>query len=409
MTHRPPATAPRPPFAGLAGQLDRFIARGLARVTGTTVAPYQTAVIRIGFALTELLFLLREWPHRAELYGPHGPWDLSLARQLLATNHAFTVLTWSGGRLWFEIVYNGTVLVAVAMLLGWRTRMSSVLFMIGVLSLQNRSVFEGDGGDNVLHIMAIYLVFTRCATVWSLDARRARRRAAAGDGPAGRPAGDPVGLVLWALCAVALAAVTALGLLAGLWATALWTALAAQALWWLLGRRRGEPLTVAGMVANLVHAGAMLVVVTEVCFIYADAGWYKIQGSHWEDGTALYYPLHIADFTPWPGLSHLLAASGVVVMVITYATVIVQVAFPFTLLNRRAKNVLLVMMMGEHAGIAVVLGLPFFSLAMISADAVFVPTAFLLWATSAGGRLLRRGRREAARTEPGPAASTLVG
>ncbi len=65
------------------------------------------------------------------------------------------------------------------------------------------------------------------------------------------------------------------------------------------------------------------------------------------------------------------------VMLITYGTVAVQVAFPFTLFNRRVKNVLLAAMMAEHAVIAVVLGLPFFSLAMIAADAVFLPTSFL--------------------------------
>ncbi len=74
---------------------------------------------------------------------------------------------------------------------------------------------------------------------------------------------------------------------------------------------------------------------------------------------------------------------------ISYGTVAVQVAFPFTLFNRRVKNVLLAVMMAEHAGIAVVLGLPVFSLAMIAADAVFLPTAALLWA---GARVARARR-----------------
>ena len=37
------------------------------------------------------------------------------------------------------------------------------------------------------------------------------------------------------------------------------------------------------------------------------------------------------------------------VLLITYGTVAVQVAFPFTLFNRRVKNVLLAAMMTEHA------------------------------------------------------------
>ena len=90
-----------------------------------------------------------------------------------------------------------------------------------------------------------------------------------------------------------------------------------------------------------------------------------------------------------------MSSSGTIMMIAAYGTVAVQVAFPFTLFNRRVKNVLLAIMMTEHAVIAVVLGLPFFSLAMITADAVFLPTPFLRrvggWAARARARLLTRG------------------
>nr|WP_237694948.1 HTTM domain-containing protein [Streptomyces sp. SID5468] len=382
---------------------DRAVTTGLAKVTGAVVAPYQSAVIRIGFTFTWLVFLLREWPHRAELYGPHSPWGWDLAHTLIGTNDAFTALMWSSSGVWFQIVYHGAIAASVMLLLGWRTRTASVLFMIGVLSLQNRSVFMGDGGDNVVHIMSIYLVFTRCGRVWSLDARRARRLAAAGT----TDDRDRTGIALWLLTAAALATVSALGLLDTGWAVLLWTAQLLPAVWWLVRRYApGEPRTVLDMIANLVHAGAMLVVVVEVCLIYSTAGWYKIQGSRWEDGTAVYYPLWLHDFTPWPGLSHLLSTSGLMIMLISYGTVIVQVAFPFTLFNRTVKNVLLVLMMCEHAAIAVVLGLPFFSLAMIAADAVFLPTGFLRWVADRAGRLLRVKRRP----DPLPGRpSTLVG
>jgi hypothetical protein len=187
---RPAPSVPYPsPFTGLAGQLRAGLSRGPARVAGTAVGPYQTAVVRIGFSLTWLLFLLREWPHRQELYGPDGVWSWEMAHALIADNHAFTVLMWTRGQLWFEIVYAGAILASALLLVGWRTRTSSLLFMIGVLSLQNRSVFEGDGGDNVVHLMAIYLVLTRCGEVWSLDARRRRR---------GRRNGGAADVVLWA-------------------------------------------------------------------------------------------------------------------------------------------------------------------------------------------------------------------
>ncbi|CAL9501254.1 HTTM domain-containing protein [Streptomyces sp. enrichment culture] len=411
--------------------MNRFslaVSGAIARVTEAALGPYQAAVIRIGFALTWLLFLLREFPHRHEMYGPSAPWSWELGRQLIDLNHAFTVLMWSDSGFWFESVYLLAVLSAALLMLGWRTRTMSVLFLLGVLSLQNRSVLMGDGGDNVLHLMSIYLVFTRCGQVWSLDARRERRGAAAR--ARGERVVDRVGPALWGLSGVALLAATLAGKLGDDWMleaagsegmgaprlvwtfaesavngpgmvpALLWAVWAAMGLWWLVGRRArtAQPRILLDVVTNVLHNAALLVIMAEACLIYATAGWYKIQGSRWQDGTAVYYPLHLDYFSPWPALADLLSSSGTLVMLVTYGTVLVQVAFPFTLLNRRLKNVLLALMITEHAVIAVVLGLPFFSLAMIAADAVFLPTTFLRRLGALGararGRLSRRGGRE---------------
>lgn len=385
--------------------MNRFalsLSTAIARVTESALGPYQSAVVRIGFSATWLLFLLRELPHRLELYGPDGPWSWDLAEQLIAGNGAFTALIWSDGRIWFESVYGLAVLSSVLLLLGWRTRTMSVLFMVGVLSLQNRSIFMGDGGDNVLHLMCVYLVFTRCGQVWSLDARRARREDAAR--ARGERVVDRVGTALWIVLGLALIAVTGAGrLLEGdpFVPALLWTVWLGLGVWWTVGRpaRTDQPRILLDVVANIVHNGALLVIMAEACLIYATAGWYKIQGTRWQDGTAVYYPLHLDYFSPWPALADALSSSATMVLLVTYGTVLVQVAFPFTLFNRRVKNVLLAAMMTEHAVIAVVLGLPFFSLAMIAADAVFLPTPFLRRAGGwVGGRAARvRGRLTAGR------------
>ncbi|MEV7602899.1 HTTM domain-containing protein [Kitasatospora sp. NPDC089797] len=381
-----PAPAPAPPARGPVAVLGR----AMAAFTGQVLGRHQAAVVRIGFGLVWLAYLLREWPHRRVLYGDRSPWSADLARQLLADNGAFTVLPWFDGRLWFELVYHLALLAALAVLLGWRTRAATVLFLVTVLSLQNRNVFLGDGGDNVVHLMAVYLVFTRCAEVWSLDARRARP---------GRS-----GVVLWALLGAVLALCQAgdfsgdsltwtaptfpyLG-----WAPLFWGLWVVAGLWWLLGRLRpdGEPRAVLDALATMVHNCAMLVIAAEVVLVYATAGWYKVQGSRWQDGTALYYPLHLDYFAPWPALSGLVGAALLPVFLISYGTVVLQVAFPFTLLNRRVKNVLLAVLMAEHLGIAVVLGLPVFSLAMVAADAVFLPTGALRWTAARLDRVRRR-------------------
>ncbi|MGW6916535.1 HTTM domain-containing protein [Kitasatospora sp. NPDC054939] len=386
---RPAGPAPLPGPPRRTG-VREALGRAGAAFTGQVLGRHQAAVVRIGFGLVWLAHLLREWPHRRVLYGDRSPWSTELAGRLLADNGALTVLPWFGGRFWFELVYLLALLSAAAVVLGWRTRASGVLFMVTVLSLQNRNVFLGDGGDNVVHLMAVYLVFTRCAEVWSLDSRRR--------GP------DRTGVVVWAVLGAVLL-LCSLGGFAGPalawtsaappylgWAPLFWGLWAVAGLRWAVGRRwpDGEPRAVLDALATMVHNCAMLVIAAQVVLIYATAGWYKVQGSRWQDGTALHYPLHLDYFTPWPGLSALAGAALVPVFLMTYGTVVVQVAFPFTLMHRRVKNVLLAVMMAEHAGIAVLLGLPVFSLAMIVADAVFLPTGALLWL---GARCLRVRRR----------------
>ncbi|MFD8169853.1 HTTM domain-containing protein [Streptomyces cellulosae] len=387
-------------------RLTLAVSRAIARVTDSALGPYQTAVLRIGLGLTWLLFLLREYPHRQELYGPDSPWSWDLAAQLVGSNDAFTVLLWSDSQVWFEAVYTLAVLFSLLLLLGWRTRTMAALFMAGVLTLQNRSVFMGDGGDNVLHIMAVYLVFTRCGQVWSLDARRARRGEEAR--ARGERTPDRVGPALWLVLGLVLLLGSLAGRTDGDWfiPALLWAVWLGQAVWWLAGRlaRTDQPRILLDVVANVVHNGALLVIMAEACLIYATAGWYKVQGSRWQDGTAVHYPLNLEYFSPWPSLAELFTASGTLVMLVTYVTVVVQVAFPFTLFNRRVKNVLLTFMILEHTVIAVVLGLPFFSLAMIAADAVFLPTSFLLrtgrLAARARERLRQGGRGEVAAVPP---------
>ncbi|GHF94148.1 HTTM domain-containing protein [Streptomyces filamentosus] len=391
-----PAAAEAPAPAPARVPFDRRLARAAQTVTSRALGPYQTAIVRIGFSLTWLFFLVREYPHRHQMYGPDGPWSFDMARRLIADNRSFTVLMWSDGRLWFEVVYALAVLSAVLLLLGWHTRAVSVVFMVGALSLQNRSVFLGDGGDNVVHLVALYLTLIRCGQVWSLDARRAARKAARGEGTAARV--ELAGPVLWVVLGGFLVAATWFSPVTGEWwiHVLLWVLWLGQGLWWLVEQYApGEPRVLLDVLANLAHNATLVVLMAEVCLIYATAGWYKIQGSRWQDGTALFYPLHLDYFTPWPALSELLASSGIMVMLLSYGTVIVQVAFPFTLFKRKVKNVLLVAMMLEHAGIAVLLGLPAFSLAMIAADSVFLPTVFLVWlggrAARGRDRLLRRG------------------
>lgn len=392
----PPSTVrPVSVRSRLVGWCTRFV-----DFAGRTHSPYQAATIRIGFGFFFASYLLREWPNRRVLFGDLNPWAVDMTRTLSADTHAFTVLSWSGDRWWFELVYHGTIAVAVLLMLGWRTRGTTVLFLVGVLSIENRSPFVADAGDNIIRIMAIYLVFTRCGRVWSLDARRRRLLAQ-------RPRRDHAGVMMWLGLALPLLWMSVLQ--PTMWAGVFWVLWGFQGLWSAVDRwfPRHTARALLDSGAAMVHNCAMVVIAAQVCFIYGSAGLYKSQGTTWQNGSAVYYSMHLDLLRPWPWLSDLLTANMLVTFVLCYGTVIMQLSFPFTFAYRRVKNVLLAMMMIEHAGIAVVLGIPFLSLAMMVSDSVFLPTAFLLWTggrlTRSTGRLreLTRGRGSHVRARPG--------
>ncbi|MYW44264.1 HTTM domain-containing protein [Streptomyces sp. SID161] len=336
------------PAGNATGSAARWFGDRIAAVTelatGRPVSLYGASVLRIGYGLLYLVFLVREFPHRDEIWGPDSPWTPALARQLFAQTGWHSILTLSDSRAYFELCYALALVTSALFLLGWRTRAVSVLFAVVVTSFHSRAIFMTDGGDNLLQLMSLYLVLTACGRRWSLDARGRRLKAAhGGDGPR-RVRGDRA-------------------------------------------RRLREARTT---LTTVVHNCGMFVIAAQVCFLYGSAGLYKVQGASWGSGTALHYVLNLELFRPWPALSHLVDGHTVLIAVAGYLTVLLQVAFPFVLFGR-LKYPVLVMLLGMHAGIAVLMGLPLFSGAMIAADAVFLPDRFY-------ARLPRLYRRAAHRT-----------
>ena len=296
------------------------VTRAFAFLTERAVSLHAAAVLRIGYGLLYLVFLLREFPHRDEIWGPGSPWTPALARELQSQTGWFSILTLSDRPAYFQACYALALVTSALFALGWRTRAVSVLFAVVVTSFHGRDIFMTDGGDNIIVLMAVYLVFTACGRRWSLDARRRRRRVPP---PVSRQAA-----------------------------------------------------LMRCQISTLLHNCGMFVIAAQVCVLYGSAGLYKVQGGLWRDGTALHYVLNLDLFQPWPGLSHLADHHHVLMGIAAYVTVLVQVAVPFTLFSR-VKYVVLGLLAGMHIGIAVLLGLPVFSGAMIIADAVFLPDRLL--------------------------------
>jgi hypothetical protein len=342
---------------------DRWIAARITAVwdllAGRPVSLYAASVLRIGYGLLYLLFLLREFPHRAEIWGPGSAWTPALARQLFDQTGWFSILTLSDSRTYFELCYVLAVVTAALFMLGWRTRVLSVLFAVVVTSFHGRAIFMTDGGDNLILLMALYLVLTACGRRWSLDARRNRLKTVrAGNAPE-RPRSP-------------------------------------------FARQLRDARTT---LVTVVHNCGLFVIAAQVCILYGSAGLYKVQGPSWSSGTALHYVLNLELFRPWPALSHFVDEHTLVIAIVGYMTVLLQVAFPFLLFGR-LKYPVLAMLLGMHIGIAVLMGLPLFSGAMIVADAVFLPDRFYTFLPHLCRRAMRR--TDSWRPAPGRAAGSGI-
>lgn len=312
------------------------------RLVEEATALHAAAVLRIGYGLLYLVFLLREFPHRDEIWGPGSPWTHALATQLSEQTGWISILTLSDSRAYFEACYALALITSALFMLGWRTRAVSVLFAVVVVSFHGRAIFMSDGGDNLILLMAIYLCFIACGRRWSLDARRARLRASGGE--ARRSPGKPEVSYL-----------------------------------------RYQFLPVRRQLTTVLHNCGMFVIAAQICIVYGSSGLFKVQGDAWENGTALHYVLNLDLFQPWPALSLMMDSNQMVVAAASYLTVLLQVAFPFVLFSK-LKLVVLTMLLGMHVGIAVLLGLPLFSGAMIIADAMFIPHRYYRYL----GQLWRR-------------------
>lgn len=286
-------------------------------LTGRYHATYGLAVTRILIGLTGLGLILTNFNARHYAFGVGAAWNgeiaepksdfpsiwlFSLYHRAVTTPPLFTALT------------IGLALLAIVIILGWRTRIVLPFYLVLWVSFIELNDGAGDQGDNAYRMFMIALLFADTTRRWSLDARRRARNPEF-------PESD------------------------------------------------GGPWRWALIMANNL---AIVVLAFQVCAIYMSGGLYKAGGTAWQHGFAVYNPLHTQQFGTWPVLSDLMTAWGPMVVAISWGSILFQCAFPFMLFNRYTRIVALLGILSFHLGIALLMGLPWFSLTMIAVDAIFI-------------------------------------
>ncbi len=275
-------------------------------------ALHGAAAARILTGCTVLGLLVSNIRHRDVLFGAGSEW----AEPAQAVRPAYwpTEIVAHLGSTTFLLYYLAVIIVALLWTAGWHTRLTGLLVLIGEVSIFERAPLVGDQGDNILRIGLVFLLLMQTNEHWSLDARRRTRR------------GDAMP-------------------------------------------------TLPRWFTNAVHNIALATLGFQLVVAYFWAGMAKAGGGYWQHGTALYYPLQLQEFRPFPLLSDIFTHFGVVVAVATYAVVIFELGFGFALLHPVARRIAIGIAILLHVSIAVLMALPWFSLSMLAVVAIFVSTS----------------------------------
>ncbi|MCU1404078.1 MAG: hypothetical protein JWQ43_381 [Glaciihabitans sp.] len=335
------------------GWMTRTLQRGEHWFVDTKHALYGASLARIIYGLVVVLFVLANFPQRNYLWGSAAGW-VDPIKSFSDWAFPFTFYTPGEADWLFTIKFLLLGVAGVALLVGWHSRISAIVTLYLYISLVTTNPVASDQTDNAFRIILFYFVFADTSAHWSLDARRRSRKLSP------HPLGSPLRLEQQQLVRQSPADLRAADLRAA-------PVRARQPV-----AQRATPLSPRQWVPNIIHNGAIVAVTLQIFIIYVVAGLSKVKGSQWQDGTAVYYPLNLQSLTPWPWLSDLATQNSLLVNFVTYFAVFIQLFFPFLLLARWTRVIALLGIVGMHAGIGVLMGLPLFSMAMMAADALFV-------------------------------------
>ncbi|NRA02310.1 MAG: HTTM domain-containing protein [Myxococcales bacterium] len=134
------------------------------------------AAFRIATASVILFDLADRAPQLRTFYSDQGMiaryvFDQSLSRTLLWPHF------WSGSPGFQSLLFALSALVALAMLVGYRTRLATLLSWVLLCSLHFRNPNILNFGDSILRILLFWSIFLPLGERWSLDRRRGRRGA----------------------------------------------------------------------------------------------------------------------------------------------------------------------------------------------------------------------------------------
>jgi len=205
---------------------------------------------------------------------------------------------------YFELLYHAGMFFAFLFIVGYKGRIVSIINYILTLSFIRQGFLMTDGGDNLMYLLLFYLLFADTTAYYSWDAAKKKQK---------------------------------------------------------------NRSSFSYQLRNIFHNFAIVACIIQVCILYFISGLYQVKGDMWSNGTALYYIMQ-TDIFANPYLTSIALSNDTIMVLVTYASILIKLAFPFLIINKRTKYFAVISIVFFHLGIGIFMGLVTFSLTMIIAE-----------------------------------------
>jgi hypothetical protein len=271
----------------------------------------------IGMALFRLIIgacgvesYVSDLSHRNILWGPAGYISPHDAQAQLASP-LFSIYLFSNAQTWFDLCFFTGLVVAIAFTV-CGGRALTLVHAVFLWSIYNRNQDVLEGGDNLVRIALIFMVLVASNHYLAPGARRRRAKSPQ-----------------------------------------------KQA---LVDCRRPS-------ISIFAHNVGVTLVVFQIVVVYTMAGYYKLTGSIWNSGVAMYYISHINQFRMFSFYPRLMDNLWIGWLVSTL-TIVFECAVPFVVFTQRRwlREIVIAGLESMHVGIIVFMGLVPFGAIMVGAD-----------------------------------------
>ena len=127
------------------------------------------AAFRVGLALLLIVDLINRIPYIRDHYTDAGVLPREVVRAKISNWYHFSPYFFSG-EMWLPILlFAITGLVAIGLLVGYRTRLMSVLAWVLVISLHSRNFMVLQGGDVLFRMLFFWAMFVPLGACFSVD------------------------------------------------------------------------------------------------------------------------------------------------------------------------------------------------------------------------------------------------